>query len=60
MKTKNEYKQKQNYSPPKIEYIKLDNEISLVLQSNENPMEEPNWSKVPEYSNCDPYKLNVS
>lgn len=60
MKTDIEYKEKQNYSPPKIDQINLDKEISLVLQSNANPMEEPNWSKAPGYFNNDPYKLNVT
>jgi len=60
MKTNIEYNEKQPYSPPKIDQIKLDTEISLVLQSNANPMEEPNWSKTPEYFIIDPYKLNVT
>ena len=60
MKTNIEYKKTHTYSPPKIDQIKLDKEISLVLQSNDNPMEEPNWSKAPEYFNNDPYKLNVT
>lgn len=37
MKTNNNSIIKKSYSTPQIERIKLDNEISLALQSNEAP-----------------------
>jgi len=49
---------KKMYCSPKIERIKLDNEISLDLASDVNPDTEPNWSKAPEYFDNDPFKTN--
>jgi len=49
---------KKPYNSPRIERIRLDNEISLALESTQ-PSGEPNWSKAPEYFNNDPFKTNV-
>lgn len=49
---------KKTYSTPSVECIKLDNEISLQLQSV-NPPEGPGdetSSTRPEYMNNDPFK----
>ena len=49
---------KQLYSSPQIERIKLDNEISLVLISDDPG--DPNASLItPEYFNNNPFKANV-
>ena len=55
MKTQN--KEKRIYRAPLIEQIKLDNEISLVLESA--PPFGPGESSLllPEYFNPDPFKL---
>ena len=37
-------KTKQVYITPEIELIRLDNEISLQLASDVDPMGEPDWS----------------
>lgn len=58
MKTNIETTEKKSYSPPQIERIQLDNEISLVLEST-SPDGEPLWSKAPEHFNNDPFKTNV-
>jgi len=59
MKTNIENKEKKTYSPPQIERIQLDNEISLALESN-FPMGEPGgFSKAHEYFNNDPFKTNL-
>jgi hypothetical protein len=60
MKTNNEMYKQRAYSPPQVERIKLDNEISLVLTS-EPPIipGETNNLKTPEYFNNDPFKTNV-
>lgn len=56
MKTTIEIPKKKTYSPPQFERIQLDNEISLVLESN-NPEGDPTWtSKAPEHFNNDPFK----
>jgi len=51
--------QNRTYSAPQIELIKLDNEISLILEST--PPLGPNESflKKPEYFNNDPFKNNI-
>ena len=47
---------KKPYNTPRIERIKLDNEISLVLESG-SPDGEPGWvTKAPEHFNNDPFK----
>jgi hypothetical protein len=56
--------EKKIYSSPCIEQIKLDNEISLILESsNSNPGEPgtigPIASLAPEYFNNDPFKINI-
>jgi hypothetical protein len=33
----------ERYEEPAIERICLDNDIALQLQSDANPMDEPNW-----------------
>ena len=50
---------KQYYIAPSVVQIKLDNEITLVLES-EPPIGpgESNNLKAPEYFNNDPYKTN--
>jgi len=59
MKTNIEIAQKKTYSPPQIERIRLDNEISLVLESG-SPEGEPGWIvKAPEHFNNDPFKTNL-
>lgn len=52
--------EKRKYSPPIIECIKLDNEISLAMESDA-PI-GPGESKLnsPEYFNNDPYKSNMA
>lgn len=62
MKTNIENTGKKPYCLPQIERIKLDNEISLTLESDTNPDTEPGggpWSKAPEYFNNDPFKTNI-
>lgn len=61
---KNEMKkieEKQTYYPPIIERIKLDNEISLALESDPpfGPGEE-SFNNVSEFSNNDPFRINIS
>jgi len=50
--------EKQAYSSPQIEQIKLDNEISLVLSSLDAPG-DPEVLNAPEYFNNDPFKANL-
>jgi len=57
MKTNNILKEKSSYNSPKIEQIKLDNEISLALEST--PPTGPNETFAPEYCNKDPFKSNL-
>lgn len=59
MKIINKTAEKRTYSTPQIERIQLDNEISLVLQSDTNPNGEPEFSQSPEYFNIDPFDTNV-
>jgi secreted Zn-dependent insulinase-like peptidase len=58
MKTKNEMSKQRAYSPPQVERIKLDNEISLVLASDPPivPGESLHVQNAPEYFNNDPFK----
>jgi len=56
MNTKNVMFERQPYSAPQIERIKLDNEISLALESI--PPFDPEASLAPEYFNNDPFKNN--
>ena len=51
---------KKNYIAPSIELIKLDNEISLQLESEyppEGPFEGTNMN-TPEFTNSDPFKIS--
>lgn len=53
---------KKEYLKPEIELIKLDNDISLQLSSNEDsdPSNEPDWiSKGAEHFGSNPYKTNI-
>ena len=56
MKTQIENNHKRAYVAPQIEQIKLDNEISLALESAP-PLGPGEFSKAPEYFNNDPFKL---
>jgi len=51
---------KRTYSAPIIEHIKLDNEISLILESA--PPTGPGWElgqNAPEFFNNDPFNTNI-
>ena len=56
MKTVDIITEKKFYSPPDIELIRLDNEISLQLASDTTPPVEPDFGKANQHSN-DPYKM---
>ena len=58
MKTKEKMTEKRIYLNPTIELIKLDNEISLALES---PPAGPDEGALfsPEYFNNDPFKSNM-
>jgi hypothetical protein len=61
MKAKVElYKAKVEYVTPTIEHIKLDNEISLVLESS--PPVGPNQGslRAPEHFNNDPFQNSLA
>jgi hypothetical protein len=60
MKTPPDNKTKKTYRVPEIEQIKLDNEISLVLESG--PPTGPNEGllKTPENFNNDPFRKNLT
>ena len=57
MKTQMENNQKRAYIAPQIEQIKLDNEISLALESEPPVVPGESISKAPEYFNNDPFKI---
>jgi len=60
MKTIHLMSEKRSYSSPQLKVIKLDNEISLALQSDIAP-EDPEASlKVPEYFNANPFNGKFS
>ena len=59
MQTKIEKPTKTVYLPPRIERIKLDNEISLILESDPPSFEGSNRLNAPEYSHTDPFKTNL-
>jgi hypothetical protein len=59
MKTTKENTPKRTYSSPIIEQIKLDNEISLALESTPPVFELSKNSAAPEFFNNDPFKTNV-
>jgi len=52
-------KEKRAYHSPTMEHIKLDNEISLILQSAEDPDGDP-WAEVQNGQNNDPFKTNLA
>lgn len=55
MKTTTE---KRTYNIPKLELVKLDNDISLILESE--PPTGPNEAFAsPQYFNNDPFKNNI-
>ena len=56
MKTLNVDLQKKIYCTPIIEHIRLDNEISLALESGPPVFPDENISKAPEFFNSDPFK----
>jgi hypothetical protein len=61
MNTKNKATKK--YITPMIEFIRLDNEISLVLQSNLSPDPEPgNWGtyNMQQQITNDPFKIGTT
>ena len=52
------YKEKKEYNSPEIHCIKLDNEISLALASDNDPSEEPDgplWSQNQNGMQSDPF-----
>ena len=53
---------KKTYIKPQVELIKLDNEISLALQSTppEGPGESGTGALAPEYFKNDPFKSNLT
>jgi len=57
MNTKNKNSKRRTYCVPFIERILLDNEISLILQSDGSPDGEP--LGVLENFNYDPFKTNL-
>ena len=57
MKTVDIITEKKFYSPPHIELIRLDNEISLQLASDADPMGEPTCGKANQPMSNDPYKM---
>ena len=59
MKTQIENSAKRTYITPQIEQIKLDNEISLALESAPPSGPGESLGKAPEYFNNDPFKTNV-
>lgn len=50
---------RRTYSTPRIERIKLDNEISLSLESDEAPGDPEASIRAPEYFNSDPFRTNI-
>lgn len=50
---------KRNYFSPTIMEIQLDNEISLILQSDQSPDGDPTFSRNNDYFNNEPFKTNI-
>jgi hypothetical protein len=50
---------KREYTQPEIMYVKLDNEISLVLVSEPPTGPDEVMNSAPEYFNNDPFKSNM-
>ncbi|MDD4992202.1 MAG: hypothetical protein PHR83_08225 [Paludibacter sp.] len=60
MKTNNEnIQKKRTYCVPQIMQIKLDNEISLALESSPAFGPGESLSQAPEYFNNDPFKADA-
>jgi len=59
MKTQIETSAKRTYLAPQIERIKLDNDISLALESSPPTGPGEPTSQAPEYFNNDPFKTNL-
>lgn len=59
MKTSNNISKKRIYSTPLIVRVKLDNEISLALESDAPIGPGEGFLKAPEYFNNDTFKNNV-
>ena len=57
MKTANK-KQKRTYAQPKIESIKLDNEISIFMASSGNPPGDPETTINTDHFSINPFKLS--
>jgi len=55
----NNSEKSKTYKSPRIVSIRLDNEISLSLESNVAPGDPEASLRVPEYFNNDPFKTNV-
>ena len=53
-------KKKRVYTAPKIEQVKLDNEISLILESKHEDGTDHGSLMTPEYSNNDPFKSTMT
>jgi hypothetical protein len=51
--------EKKEYSSPQIIRVKLDNEISLALESDPPTYESTNNVVAPEYFNNNPFKDNL-
>lgn len=51
--------ERKSYSPPRIECVSLDNEISLELQSEPPTYEHIKLSNAPEYFNNNPFNSSV-
>lgn len=60
MKEINMIGSKRSYKTPRIELIELDNEISLILESDSNPDGEPTFTQGKEYFMNDPFKMNIT
>ena len=60
MKILNIPTEKRTYQPPVIESIRLDNEISLALESAPTPDSGDEVYNTPDYFNNDPYKDNMA
>jgi hypothetical protein len=59
MKTTDKTTEKRIYLNPTILLIKLDNEISLALQSSPPAGPDEGVSFAPEYFNNDPFNTNI-
>jgi hypothetical protein len=60
MNTSNNISKKRIYTSPIIGCVKLDNEISLALESTPPTYELVNSTKINEYFNNDPFKTHIS